>query len=626
MCGINGIFGKEKLDDPGAAVERMTRALAHRGPDAEGFFENENLVLGHRRLSIFDTSTAGNQPFISPDGQVVLVFNGAIYNYIELKAQLPDYPYRTQTDTEVILAAYTRWGIRCIEHFNGMFAFALWDNRLKKGFIVRDRLGIKPLYYALVGSSFVFASEIRALLASGLVARKLDHVALADYLRYQTVHAPRTIIQGIRLMEPGTYIELSDEGFEQHIFWSPSSHYDSQAEGQNNTQITNTVRELLTDSVQLRMRADVPFGAFLSGGIDSSLLVGLMSQGGTRPVDTFSVTFDEKAFDESSYSGAVAKKFNTHHHDIRLSARDFLRYVPEALAAQDHPGGDGPNSWVVSKMTKEQGITMALSGLGGDELFAGYGIFTQAIKARDNKWITSFPKPIRRLAARAYRMAKPGVASEKLLALMSQDYLDFEYVYPLSRQVLSEERIGQLLGLKKLPANRVFEILCANTAPGSPGFGLPHLSKVSVAEILTYMQHTLLRDADQMSMAHALEVRVPFLDHRLVEYVLGVPDRFKFPHTPKKLLTDSFPDLLPESLINRPKMGFTFPWALWMKNELRPLCEEALANSALSRVLAPGQADRLWQAFLHDDPQTTWSRVWPLVALSAWMKQNDIEA
>lgn len=626
MCGICGIFGTEKVSTPRNRVQRMTDALAHRGPDSEGIFEEDNVVLGHRRLSIFDTSSAGNQPFYSFDKNIVVVFNGAIYNFTELKKELSDYPFQTNADTEIIPAAYKKWGIRCVERFNGMFAFALWDKVEKKMFIVRDRMGIKPLYYAIKNDSFLFSSEIRSLLSSDLIPRKLDRDGLVDYLRYQTVHAPKTIIEGIRLMEPGSYIELSDEGFEQVQFWKPSTHYSDAAQNQSLEEIHASVRTKLTESVMFRMRADVPFGAFLSGGIDSSLLVGLMSSLRNQPIDTFSVTFHEKEFDESDYSEAVAKKFSTNHHNIRLSSRDFLNYVPDALASMDHPGGDGPNSWVVSKVTKEQGITIALSGLGGDELFAGYGIFKQADQMRNNKWLSSFPKSFRRLGAKTYQAFKPGVAADKLHALMSQDYLDFEYVYPLSRQVLTESVISKLLNYNDLPGNRVFEILMNETAPGTAGFSLPHLSKVSVAEIMTYMQHTLLRDSDQMSMAHALEVRVPFLDHNLVEYVLGIPDKHKYPHTPKKLLVDSFPDLLPDSLVNRPKMGFTFPWAQWMKNDLRPMCELALQRLSSSNLFNAKEVNKLWAAFLANDPRVTWSRVWPLVALSEWMNHNQIES
>jgi asparagine synthase (glutamine-hydrolysing) len=622
MCGIAGIFGLEGIANPEEKVGVMNRVQAHRGPDAEGIWRGPNLVLGHRRLSIIDTSDAGNQPFFSHDRKQVIVFNGEIYNYLEIKSEIGDYPFRTDSDTEVILAAYRKWGIRCIHRFNGMFAFALWDEEKESLFLVRDRLGIKPLYYTMKSGSIAFASEVRALTESGLASRDIDPDSLVDFLRYQTVHGPETILRDVKLLDAGSYLEIKDDNFEGHRYWQATTAFSRMSEGQSLPEIQQHIRELLTDAVRLRMRADVPFGAFLSGGIDSSLVVGLMSGVSPRPVDTFSVAFFEKEFDESDYSDAVAKRFNTNHTVIRLSADEFLHNVPRALDAMDHPSGDGLNTWVVSKVTKEKGITMALSGLGGDELFAGYPVFRQSMELLDKKWLQSFPKMFRRLGGRAYRALKPGVASDKLMALLSQDYLDFEYAYPIRRQVLTEARIAALMGRSKLPRNRVFEILKETVAHGTHGFNLPHLSKVSVAEMSTYMQHVLLRDTDRMSMDHALEVRVPFLDYRLVEYVLGVADRHKFPHTPKQLLVSSFPDLLPEDLVNRPKMGFTFPWEHWMKNELRPLCETAIERLADHPLFDSRAVRQLWADFLRNDPRTGWSRVWPLVALSEWMHRN----
>lgn len=625
MCGINGIHGLEGLSDPQAIVSEMNSKLAHRGPDAAGVFESGNTVLGHRRLSIIDTSADGNQPFHSQNGQLTIVYNGELYNYIELRKTLESsYTFRTQTDTEVILAAWEKWGKACVSKFNGMFAFAIHDKNSDELVLVRDRLGIKPLYIAQLGQHVVFSSEVRAILASGLIPRKLNRSALVDYLRYQTVQGPFTLIEGVQLVPAGSMVTLTDNELRTEVYWDMAAHSSGKAQGQNTEEIQKEIRDKLARSVELRMRADVPFGAFLSGGIDSSALVGLMSEVAERPVSTFSVTFEEDEFSEGKYAQMVADKFATNHHEICLKVEDFRDLIPDALKAMDHPSGDGPNTFVVSKVSKEAGITMALSGLGGDELFGGYAIFKQATNLLDYKWTSSFPKFMRRAGGNLLKKIKPSVASEKMAGILTEDYLDLEHAYPWSRLVLNDKRISSLLGQKNLPANAVHKHLLEVLEYGKPGFDLPYLSKVSLAEMQTYMQHVLLRDSDQMSMAHALEVRVPFLDHELVEYVLGIPDPIKFPHTPKKLLVESLGDLLPPEIVNRPKMGFTLPWAVWMKEDLRAFCEEKLKNLGEREFFQASEVQRLWQDFILGKHYITWSRVWHLVVLENWMEEHGI--
>lgn len=619
MCGINGVIGKEKNKDVSGILQRMNDSIAHRGPDAAGIWQNDICGLGHRRLSIIDTSPAGNQPFFSSDHKITMVFNGEIYNYIELKKELEkDFTFQTQTDTEVIIAAYRKWGIDCISHFFGMFAFALWDEETNQLFIVRDRLGIKPLYYGEKNGAIWFSSEIRALLNTNEFERKISANSLADYFRYQTVHAPNTIIAGIHMLMPGHYMLVKEGKKEIKKYWS----FDGNAKASNATSITevrNDIKDIMHSSIELRMRADVPFGAFLSGGIDSSIIVGLMSEISSHPVNTFSITFHEKEFDESPYSDVIAKKFKTDHTKIQLKATDFLDLVPDALLAMDHPSGDGPNTYVVSKVTRDKGVKMALSGLGGDEVFAGYEIFKRMKSLESRNWINKVPRIVRESASRIMFGLKPSVATEKLVGLLAQPRLDFAHVYPLNRQVLSESIINGLMNHYDDNTSYYVENISAEIQE----MELPTLSKVSIAEMSTYMQNTLLRDADQMSMAHALEVRVPFLDHRLIEYVLGVSDDIKFPHTPKSLLTTSFEGMLPHDVIHRPKMGFTFPWAIWMKNELRSFCEENLRALGKVEIIRAAAIEQVWQRFLQNDPLITWSRIWPLVVLGHWVKQHD---
>ncbi|MFB0961771.1 MAG: asparagine synthase (glutamine-hydrolyzing), partial [Flavobacteriales bacterium] len=398
MCGINGIFGLESIEDPKGVIQSMNAKLAHRGPDNNGIYTDDFVALGHRRLSIIDTSDASNQPYYSTDGNLVFIFNGEVYNFEELREEIgSDYNFSTSSDTEVVLAAYAKWGLNFLSKLNGMFSLAIWDKTKKQIIIARDRLGIKPLYYSETDDSFIFSSELRSLLESGLIKRKLDRNNLIEYLRYQTVHSPRTLIENVHSIPAGHYLVLNDNERILNKYWEIS---EPQSFGnlKDETQVKTKIKSLLKSSVNYRMKADVPYGAFLSGGIDSSAIVGLMSEDSDMPVSTFSVVFNEREFSEAPYAELIAKKFKTNHHEILLTADDFLKEIPNALKSMDFPSGDGPNTYLVSKVTKASGITMALSGLGGDELFAGYPIFKRSMQLSQNMWLKSFAGVFRNAA------------------------------------------------------------------------------------------------------------------------------------------------------------------------------------------------------------------------------------
>jgi len=630
MCGINGILGLSDTSLAKQKVQAMNTAMKHRGPDDDGLFAEGEIVLGHRRLSIIDLSSAGHQPMHSHDGRFKIVYNGELYNYKELRFELKRvvsgsgeqaYFFQTNTDTEVIIAAYARWGEACVNHFNGMFAFAIWDDLKKELFIARDRLGIKPLYYLYTNNVLAFSSEIRSLLASELIPKKLDENNLVDYLRYQIVHAPNTIVKGVKMLMPGHCIKAVNDKITLYNYWNITKNISNASDGKSYTEVCKDVNSLLTKAVERRLIADVPFGAFLSGGIDSSAIVGLMSKVSTEKVKTFSVTFDESEFSESKYAQLIAKKFNTDHHEIKLNPSDFLKELPNALNAMDHPSGDGPNTYIVSKATKEAGITMALSGLGGDELFAGYDVFKRSLELNKKAWLNAVPRFMRGAGGSLLTKAKPGIASEKIAELLKQESINLKSFYPLSRQVLMDTDLSGIINHKELAHNRVSEIIDEVTISSVKS----KISQVSIAEISTYMQNVLLGDADQMSMALALEIRVPFVDYTLVEYVLGVPDKYKNPTTPKKLLIDSLGDLLPSEIVNRPKMGFTFPWKEWMKGELKDFCFQKIISLSKRNLFNEKGVLKLWSDFLSDNPKVTWSRIWYLVVLENWLQENKIE-
>jgi asparagine synthase (glutamine-hydrolysing) len=628
MCGINGFisdkFSEEKRRK---IVQKMNATLAHRGPDNDGIWEGSKICLGHRRLSIIDLSAESNQPFFSNDNRYVIVYNGELYNYKELKLDLQrsvqgsntaPYFFKTNSDTEVILAAYLRWGNKCLDFFNGMYAFAIYDTQQEKLIVARDRIGVKPLYYYFGDEGFIFSSEIRPIIHSGVKRFALNKDVLAEYAMYQTVMAPNTMIKGVKMLMPGHLLEFENEKATITKYYHLNKITDLSKE-QSYTEICKNVHDLLAQSVQRRLVADVPFGAFLSGGIDSSAIVGLMSKVSAEKIQTFNISFDESEFSESKYARIIATKFNTQHHEIKLSPDDFLKQLPEALSAMDHPSGDGPNTYIVSKATKNAGVTMALSGIGGDEVFAGYDVFKRMADLQNKSWLNAMPRMARRAAGYAIQKKRKSVSGNKIQELLSEEKINFTSAYPLNRSLFTKTELNKLIKDQK-PFKTIHEIIAK-----VPQIENHLLSSVSLAEINTYLQNTLLRDTDQMSMAVALEVREPFLDYKLIEYVLGVNDQEKYPHTPKKLLVDSLGDLLPNEIVNRPKMGFTLPWQHWMKNELKDFCQKHIEALEQKKLFINGSLNGLWNQFLNGETTVSWSRIWHLIVLNNWMEENKIE-
>jgi asparagine synthase (glutamine-hydrolysing) len=386
--------------------------------------------------------------------------------------------------------------------------------------------------------------------------------------------------------------------------------------------IRKQVKALLDQSIQRRMVSDVPIGAFLSGGIDSSAIVALMAQASEQPVDTFSVVFEEKEYNESQWSELIAKQYNTRHHPILLKPTDFLDALPAALSAMDHPSGDGINSYVVSGLTREKGVKVALSGLGGDELFGGYPIFTQ-LPAIMQKKLLKLPYGLRMLAAKAIGMSGSR-RSEKISSLMQLPEPSLEAIYGIFRTIYNWQDLQKQLGLPKgfaHPLAAVFE------AQAKERKQLPLLSQIGGLEILTYTGNVLLRDTDQMSMAHALEVRVPFFDHDLVEFVMGIPDSTKHPHYPKQLLVESLGPLLPHDLVHRKKMGFVFPWEHWLRHDMKDFCASRIHSLDEKAIMGkPGTMAQIWKQYLDQKGPWLWTHIWLPVVLEEWMNQNNIQA
>lgn len=621
MCGIAGIlfFNQQRMQE--AAIRKMTTALAHRGPDAEGIFIGNEIGLGHRRLSIIDLSAAANQPFTDVSGRYTIVFNGEMYNYREIKSQIAGYPFQTSSDTETILAAYNQWGMDGIQRFKGMFAFAIWDKQEKELLLVRDRMGVKPLYYYTDNEKIIFASEIRAILASNIVPKHLNPAALNEFLSYQSVSYPHTMIKGIEQLEAGSYIKIKQGKLEKIKYWN-LLHLTNQSDYSEASAIQRNTKQLLMQSVQRRLVSDVPVGAFLSGGIDSSIVVGLMAEMGSKRPATFNISFSEKEYDESEYAEIISRKFNTDHTKIQLSPDIMLGELEEALSAMDTPSGDGVNSYVVSRAIRNAGIKVALSGVGGDELFAGYPVFHQFQKLYARKPLWPYTGLIRKTVAKALFPSAFSNKKYRLQQLLRTPSPDIEYLYPVFRQMHSPQLIKKLISASLPEATALQSILLQNK---EALHRLPLLSQVSAAEYLGYTQHTLLKDTDQMSMAVALEVREPFFDSDLVEYVMGIPDRFKQPVYPKSLLVESVKPLLPEEIVFRKKQGFVFPWALWLRQELRSFCETHISRLSERGFVHGNAVQQYWRSFLKNSPAIRWMDIWLLVVLEYWLEKNGID-
>ena len=630
MCSISGVIQRGIEGRKATAVERMNAALRHRGPDDSGSVElksesGETIgYLGNTRLAIIDTSPAGHMPMHDPDTGNWITYNGETYNFRQLRTEIGDEfgPWRSNTDTEVVLRAYRKWGIEAFGKLRGMFALAIWDNAKQKLVIARDRFGIKPLYY-YVGSndespSLVFASEIRALLASEQVPRKLSNSAVKSYLQFGSVQAPLTIIENVRSLVPGQCLTVSataSSSFNVELlpFAIPADNSLPKSRPEAKAQL----RTILEDSVRHHLVSDVPIGVFLSGGMDSSAIVALMSRVSPERPNTFSVVFSEQQFSEASHSRVVAEKFKTDHCEVELSETALLASLPQAIAALDQPSMDGINTYVVSKAVKEAGVTVALSGLGGDELFGGYPSFRRALTVQaTNRMTKRLLKAVAPIGQRAQNGSAP---RDKFWQLAAGDG-SAASVYSISRQLFSDATVKSL------------------SAAGDNGLGVrlhsngysDTFNAISKLELEGYMANTLLRDTDAMSMAHSLEVRVPFVDPVVAEFVLGLPGAWKVNGdtgaVPKPLLADVLTDLLPGEFLKRKKMGFTLPFEKWMCRHLREEISCAFADDdrLTSAGVKPKVTAEIWQRFLRSPKAVGWSRPWSLYVLAKWCEINQV--
>ncbi|HET7113862.1 MAG TPA: asparagine synthase (glutamine-hydrolyzing) [Pyrinomonadaceae bacterium] len=619
MCSISGIFSTVDPASHAEAVERMNAALTHRGPDDQGTIICGNVCLGNTRLAVIDTSHAGHQPMNDPETGNWITYNGETYNFKQLRAELDSdsQPWRSSSDTEVVLRAYRRWGVDAFRRLRGMFALGLWDEGKRALLLARDPLGIKPLYYYRTEQLLVFASEVRALLASGLVPRKLSSDGLDSYLATGSVEAPLTIVDGVRQLLPGQYLQVQadSEGRLDVTIRDFASSKRATDVSRSRAEAVARLRSELEESVRLHLVSDVPLGVFLSGGIDSSAMVALTSRITGEPPRTFSVVFDEPGYTEAPHARTVAAKFRTDHCETRLNEDQLLEMLPHALASLDQPTMDGINTFVVSKAVKNAGVTVALSGLGGDELFAGYPSFKRALQVNATSPLT---KRFLCTVSGFGRFALNGSTQRnKFWQLAASDCAPAD-VYRITRQLFSPDHVRRLTH-REPPAHRP----CIDSPTDI-------VNQISELELRGYMTNTLLRDTDAMSMAHSLEVRVPLVDVKVVEFALSLPGKWKLGNgtngVAKPLLADALADLLPRDLLARPKMGFTLPFEKWMQGRLRMELASVLEGGEQFRAagLAPDGVREAWRKFLQKPRAIGWSRPWSLYVLARWCEINRV--
>lgn len=648
MCGIAGFWQMRPIaaDSAYAIAERMASRIVHRGPDDAGVWVDDSggLALAHRRLSIVDLSPAGHQPMSSASQRYVLVFNGEIYNHAELRTELTDRAatqWRGHSDTETLLAGFEAWGIETmLSKAVGMFAIVLWDRREKILTLARDRIGEKPLYYGFQGDSLLFASELKALQAHPDFVGDIDRTAIAAYLRYCYIPAPYSIYQGIRKLEPGCYLQLPvGQGIDQLKTIQPKAYWrlaDVVEQGLaepfrgSDGEAIDWLESGLRRSIGLQMMADVPLGAFLSGGIDSSLIVALMQAQTSRPVKTFSIGFTEAGYNEAEYAKAVASHLRTEHTELYVSPADAMTVIPRLGRLYDEPFADSSQipTLLVAQLARAH-VTVSLSGDAGDELFCGYNRYTVA-----DRWhkVAKIPFGARRLIGHGLNAMNPAVvdgAFRQLGKLVAVPGNMSQKIGKLGSQLRRAEGIEELyFGLVSAcddPASALADRRDAPTWLTEVGLGLPFAdakAKMMYLDTMTYLPDDILVKVDRAAMAVGLETRVPFLDHRIVEMAWRLPMAMKYRDGQSKwLLRQLLYRYVPKSLIERPKAGFGIPLADWLRGPLRDWADALIDESRLRRegFFDADFVRRCWQQHLvgRRDWQTL---LWNVLMFQAWLE------
>lgn len=609
MCRIAGIidFTGSLNKELEKKIILMRDSMTHGGPDDAGIYisPDNKVAFGNRRLAIIDLSSSGHQPMINNEGTLCITYNGEIYNFLELRDELIHlgYEFKSKSDAEVILNGYAAWGIeKLLSKLRGMFAFAIYDRRdvnNAKLYLARDRLGIKPLYYFYDKKKLIFASEIKALIRSGLIPCEVNQKASTFFLQLGSIPTPMTTLKEVVLLSKAHYIEIVSERFDLKKYWELKDLFEQGETDENILQeeLISKTSDIFEEAVRLHLISDAPLGIFLSGGLDSSSLVAIASMY-KNPITTLSVIFKEKDFDESKYARLVAVKYNTCHKEVLIEEKDFFSEIPSILNAMDEPTVDGVNTYFISKAARDAGLKTVLSGIGGDELFLGYNHFSKAGSVGNIVTLFRYvPPKLRESVIKTIIKMNKGLAKIDLINNPTP-----KNAYLLFRGLFTPMEIMELTGVSKSELESYDDMFNV----GSLSFN--SMSKYfDYLEYEHYLQDQLLKDTDFMSMMHAVEVRVPFLDHKLVEYVIGTGLNFKMLTRKNKFLLLKIMDKkLPLAIKQRKKAGFIFPFAEWIKKYSEYFQAECINNSLLNK----SYVNKIWEDFKMGNIH--WSRPWAL--------------
>ena len=622
MCGIAGYVSLNNSIGP-EQLKKGTNLLQHRGPDAEGFYfsEDEKVGLGHRRLSILDLSTSANQPMFSRDKKHVIVFNGEIYNFKELKQKLCDKGVNlvTTSDTEVILELFTEKGVACFKDFNGMFSLAIYNIETKVLTLCRDHTGIKPLFIYYDDASFIFASELKSIQSIKAHQLKTNKEAIPYFLHLGFIPHPLTIYENVEKFPAAHYLQLntSSQNFKSisldiTAFWSLESAIEKKVLN-NEAKAKKELTGLLFNSVEQQLISDVPLGTFLSGGVDSSLVTAIATKVSPQKINSFSVAVDDEKLDESEYAKQVSVHLKTHHHEFRVKSKEVLDLINNLLPAYDEPFADSSAfpTMMVSRLAREN-VTVTLSGDGGDELFMGYGMYTWAKRLSGN-WVPFVRKP---LGAASKFMSNKYQRSGNLFAYPNKQriksHIFSQEQYFFSEQEISEILVGENFDFKKL-----------NTKPGTKRDLKPE-EEQAVWDFNYYLPDDLLAKVDRASMLYSLETRVPLLDYRIVEFAFNLNSELKIKNkTTKYLLKEVLYDYVPKHIFDRPKRGFSIPLNKWLKNELRYLLEKYTSHEVIERhnLLHYREIEKIKKEYIAGRDYL-FNRLWAIIVLHWWLEEN----